>query len=133
MKTRLTLLLAACAALTPFTLSAMEPAAPKAYGLLFYSDTCGSCKVLDPKIEAVKADYLGKPLLFVRFDHSNAATSNQAALLADAIELEQVYSDQEKKSGYMLLVDADSKEVVGKLTRDLTEEQIKEELDKALN
>lgn len=111
---------------------AMEAAQPKVIGLLFYSDSCGSCKVLDPKIEAVKKDYATKPILFATFDHSNAGSKNQAALLADGLSLGKVYDAQKKASGYMLLIDPKSDEILAKLTRDMSEAEIKAAFDKAL-
>lgn len=124
-----TLVALACATAS---LHAAEPAQPEVLGVMFYADTCGSCKVLDPKIESAKADYLTKPILFTKLDHSSDASKNQAALLAGSIGIGEVYKAQEKASGFMLLLDADSKEVLGKLTRDMTEAEIKEALDKAL-
>lgn len=111
---------------------AITPAEPKVIGLMFFSDTCGSCKVLDPKIEAVKKDYLGKPILFTTLDHSNDGSKNQAALHAYTLGVGKVYEAQEKASGFMLLVKPGSGEVIAKLTRDMSEADIKASLDKAL-
>jgi len=111
---------------------AMDSAQPKVVGLMFYSDTCGSCKILDPKIESVKKDFLSQPILFTTLDHSNEGSKNQAALLADSLGLGKVYSAQEKASGFMLLVKPDSGEVLGKLTRDMSESDIKAAFESAL-
>ncbi len=116
--------------LTP--LHALEPAQPKVVGLMFYSDTCGSCKILDPKIEAVKGDYTTKPILFATLDHSNDGSKNQAALLAESLGLGKVYADQEKASGYMLLVNPGSGEILAKIDRDMSEAEIKTAFDEAL-
>jgi len=113
-------------------LQAMEPAQPKVVGLMFYSDTCGSCKILDPKIETVKKDYVAKPILFATLDHSNDGSKNQAALLADSLGLGKVYAAQEKASGFMLLVNPKTGEVIEKLTRDMTEAEIAATIDKAI-
>jgi len=111
---------------------AMEPAEPKVIGLMFYSDTCGSCKVLDPKIAAVKPEFLAKPILFAKLDHSNPDTKNQAALLADSLGLADVYKAQAKASGFLLLVNPDNQEVLAKITRDMSEADIKAALSKSL-
>ena len=115
------------------TTQAADPAEPELIGVMFYADSCGSCKILDPKIKKVQANYLSKPLLFATFDHSNDASKNQAALLAGSLDLGEVYKAQEKASGFMLVIDAETKKVVTKLTKDMTEEQIKEALDQALS
>jgi len=112
--------------------SAADPVEPKVVGLMFYADTCASCKVLDPKIQAVKSEFTGKPLLFTTFDHSNDATMGQAAMLAAALGVGELYAAQEKASGFMILIDAKSKQPLGKLTRDMSEEEIKAEFNKAL-
>jgi MYXO-CTERM domain-containing protein len=65
--------------------TAAEPVEPKVVGLMFFADTCASCKVLDPKIQAVKEEFVEQPILFATFDHSNDATKAQAALLAAAL------------------------------------------------
>lgn len=127
-----TFALVAVLGLTAAQVVAVEPAQPKLLGLMFYADTCATCKVLDPKIEAVKADYLGKPILFAKLDHSNDGSKNQAALLAGSLGVGEIYKAQEKASGFLLIIDAASKQVVGKLTRDMTEADIKAEFDKAL-
>ncbi|MGF1678895.1 MAG: TlpA family protein disulfide reductase [Candidatus Methylacidiphilales bacterium] len=114
-------------------LHALEPAQPKVVGLMFYSDTCGSCKILDPKIESVKKDYVTQPILFATLDHSNEGSKNQAALLAETLGLGKVYAAQEKASGFLLLVNPQSGEVITKLTRDMSEADIKAAFDQALN
>ncbi len=113
-------------------LQAMEPAQPKVVGLMFYSDTCASCKILDPKIQTVKKDYVAKPILFATLDHSNEGSKNQAALLADSLGLGKVYAAQEKASGFLLLVNPKSGEIITKLTRDMSEDEIKAAFDQAL-
>lgn len=111
---------------------ALESAEPKVVGLMFYADTCGSCKILDPKIEAVKKDYTAKPILFATLDHSNEGSRNQAALLAESLGLGKIYAAQEKASGFLLLINPKSGEVITKLTRDMSEAAIKAAFDKAL-
>ncbi len=111
---------------------ALEPAQPKVVGLMFYSDSCGSCKILDPKIESVKKDFATQPILFATLDHSNDGSKNQAALMAKSLGLGEVYTAQEKASGYMLLVNPRSGEIITKLTRDMSEADIKTAFDNAL-
>lgn len=118
--------------LTVFT-SALQaaPEKPKVHGILFFSESCGSCKILDPKIEKVKASFKGQPVLFTKLDHSNDFSSGQAELLAASIGVGNIYSKQAKKSGYMLLVN-DKNEVVAKLTKKMTEDEISAEITNAL-
>jgi thiol-disulfide isomerase/thioredoxin len=112
--------------------TAAQPVEPKVVGLMFWADTCASCKVLDPKIHAVKQEFVAQPILFATFDHSNDATKLQAAMLAAALGVGDIYKAQQKASGFLILVDAGTKQSVGKLTRDMSEEDIRKELNKAL-
>jgi thiol-disulfide isomerase/thioredoxin len=112
--------------------TAAEPVEPKVVGLMFFADTCASCKVLDPKIQAVKGEFVEQPILFATFDHSNAVTKAQAAMLAAALGVGDVYKAQQKASGFLILVDPKTKQPIAKLTRDMSEEHIKTEINKAL-
>jgi thiol-disulfide isomerase/thioredoxin len=112
--------------------TAADSVEPKVVGLMFFADTCASCKVLDPKIQAVKGEFVDQPILFATFDHSNDATKVQAAMLATALGVGDIYKAQEKASGFLILVDAKTKQPIAKLTRDMSEEDIKTELNKAL-
>lgn len=71
--------------------SAAQPVEPKVVGLMFWADTCASCKVLDPKIHAVKGEFVEQPILFATFDHSNDATKLQAAMLATGLGVGDIY------------------------------------------
>lgn len=112
--------------------NAAQPVEPKVVSLMFWADTCASCKVLDPKIHAVKKEFVEQPILFATFDHSNDATKLQAAMLATGLGVGDIYKAQEKASGFLILVDAKTKQPVGKLTRDMSEEDIRKEINKAL-
>lgn len=94
-------------------------AAPaETYGVLFYADWCASCKVLEPKIKEARAS-LAKdtPVLFVTLDLTDEGSRNQAAMLASLVNIESIYAAHSGKTGFMLLVDAKSKEVRQTLTK----------------
>jgi len=128
---RLLLALTLVAFIAPRLGNAAEPIAPQVIGLMFHSDHCGSCKVLDPKIKAAQASFAKEPILFLTFDHTDAATQMQAALLADATGMGEVYVAQSKANGFMLLVDPKSGEVVAKLSRDMSVAEIETAILKA--
>jgi len=134
-KHRLLSLLAAVTILSSFatqSVHAAEVDGPAVIGALFYSDTCGSCKVLDPKITAARETMADSPVLFVTFDHSNEATKNQAILLADRLGLEEIYASQKKASGFLLLIDAKTGEVIETITKSASAADIEASLAKAI-
>lgn len=124
--------LAATFALALGTAAFAQSAKPKVIGVLFYADWCGSCKVLDPKIEAVKTEFAGQPVLFTRMDFTNDFSKEQSDLLAAALGLGSAYSAQARKTGFMLLIDVETKEERGRLTRAQSEAEIKAAIESAL-
>jgi thiol-disulfide isomerase/thioredoxin len=107
----------------------IEP--PKVLALLFYADWCNSCKVLEPKLNQVKRDFQDQSILFTRFDLTDDFTKDQAAHYAALLGLEDVYHENAKKTGFVLLIDWPSKKVLGKITKEKSPEEIKSMLTHA--
>jgi len=128
----ISLLLLAFVATAFATASHAEEAKAEVVGLLFYADWCGSCKVLDPKLEAVKPDFADAPILFTRVDATDAFTKHQSALFASRIGLSKIYEENASSTGFMLLIDADSGKVLDKLVKTQTEAQLRSSIQKAL-
>lgn len=105
---------------------------PKVIGALFYADWCSSCKTLDPKLKSVQKSYVNKPVLFTQFDVTNLASQYQANLFAHTIGLEDVLNDIGVKTGFMVLINRESGDVVGKINRDDSPSVIKEKIDAAI-
>ncbi|MGF1531843.1 MAG: thioredoxin domain-containing protein [Puniceicoccaceae bacterium] len=117
------------AAVLPTSTSASEPGhqAAKAdrLAVLFHADWCGSCKTLDPLLKAARSqlpDDTG--ILFVAFDLTNQGSTNQAAMLAEVLSITPIYSEFGPKTGFVLIIDAESKEVLQTITKSETEESI---------
>src|SRR6266849_9686807 len=108
----------------------VEP--PKVLAVLFYADWCSSCKELEPKLNKVKRDFEGKPILFTRFDLTDDFTNDQAARYAALLGLEKYYTDNAGKTGYMLLIDSQSKKVLGRINKQDSSEAMKATLTSAL-
>ncbi len=109
-----------------------EPVKPKVVGVLFYANWCSSCKTLDPKIDAIKKDFAGQPILFTRVDFTDNFTLEQSDLLAAAMNLGPAYAEQRRRTGFMLLIDAETKQVLGRLAAAQTETDLKAAIEKAL-
>ena len=108
---------AACSACDSKEKSDCAVQKPSKIALVFHADWCGSCKALDPKIKSAHKELEGSDVLFVKLDLTDDATRQQAALLAGALGLGEVYSAQEGKTGIMLVIDGKSGEVVETVTR----------------
>ncbi len=106
----------------PFTSHSAEEGSsdvkPAVYGVLMYADWCGSCKALDPKISQAReeANLDQQDILFVRWDLTDEVTSHQAKMMAAVLGLSDLYEANAGKTGFMLLVDADSGEKLAQLT-----------------
>jgi len=106
---------------------------PKLLAVLFYADWCGWCKELEPKLNKVKGDFRGQPILFTRFDLTNEFTNDQSARYAALLGLEKYYVDNKGDTGYMLLIDSKTKKVLGKISRQDSPQEMKAALTKALS
>jgi thiol-disulfide isomerase/thioredoxin len=105
---------------------------PQVVGLVFYADWCGTCRVLEPRIDEVKKDMTDKPVLITRVDLTDEATRAQSQLFANWVGLGDIYQEQAGATGFMLLIDPQEKKVVDRITAQHSEEQIRETIDAAL-
>lgn len=134
MKRILTSLLLTATLLTPsLTALAQEKEKPDVIGLLFYADWCASCKVLEPKLNAVKKSFADKPILFTRVDLTDDYSKSQSKLLAGALGLSEIYTENAPKTGFMLLISTKDKKVLGKLVKTQSEDEIKTGIAAALS
>ncbi len=115
-----------------FAGSGSKQAKADVVGMLFYADWCGSCQILDPKIETAEKAFSGKPITFTKLDLTDSKTRAKAEKNSKKLGMESVFAEHGKKTGFFLLVDAESKEVISKITREYTEDQIKSEIKSAL-
>ncbi|MEM1264112.1 MAG: thioredoxin domain-containing protein [Pseudomonadota bacterium] len=102
------------------------PQEAELYAVLYYADWCPSCKVLDPALERAKnsADLNNAPVLFVRLDLTNKKTKAQSALLADALGISEHLAANGGKTGYAVLIDADTGDAKGTLTKTMSDDAI---------
>ena len=102
--------------------------------MLFYADWCGSCKILDPAIQKARgqSDLDNEPVLFVRLDLTDATKRYQAGLMANALGLSEFYDKNAGATGFLLLVDAESKEIIKRLTKTMDAKSITEEVRSAI-
>ncbi len=99
---------------------------PDLIAVKFHADWCGSCKKMGNVFSDLNNKFDGKSVLFVELDKTNMTTSHQAKMLASALGLEAIY-EQNKGTGFILILDARTKAVKAKLTasdgiKDMTKE-----------
>lgn len=91
----------------------------KTKAVLVYADWCGSCKVLDPKVQKAKSMGAIPGLDFVTLDYTNKDPNVFYAQADEAGVGKAVrdYLDGTIKTGVLLLVDMDDEKVIGKVTK----------------
>ena len=129
-------LLAAVAvfAITPQTSSAQscgdDKHETKLYALTFHSDYCGGCKALKPEVVALKPKLEGESIEWVEFDFTSKETKAESKKKAAELGVEDIYT-KNQATGFVLLVNAESKETVARLTsRQNSDEMYKIVIDK---
>ena len=117
MMKKLSLLTAALLLLANLALpaGAEAPAQPDLLAVKFHADWCGSCKKMGTVFEDLRNKYDGRSVLFVTLDLTNGTTRSQAEFLAATLGFGDVYS-QNGGTGFILLLDGESREQVAKLT-----------------
>lgn len=91
----------------------------KTKAVLVYADWCGSCKVLDPKVQKAKSMGAIPGLDFVTLDYT-LKDPNVFYAQADEAGVGKAvrdYLDGTIKTGVLLLVDVDDEKVIGKITK----------------
>ena len=107
---------------SPRTTSTQRQAAsaegPKVIAIKFHADWCGYCKAMGPVFEEMQAKYDQQPVLYVRLDQTREAGRRQAQYMAHALGMGDIWAEYGGKTGFVLLVDGTTGEVIEKLTHD---------------
>ncbi len=93
----------------------LEFSEPEVVGVLFYADWCGKCKVLDPQLKKATGSFINQPILLTTFDMTNLSSQFQSGQLAKALNLSDLYQKIGVKTGFMVLVDAESGELIDRV------------------
>jgi thiol-disulfide isomerase/thioredoxin len=125
----LTLIALTCGASAHAQADAAEE--PRLVAALFRSNWCGPCKILEPRYEQVMAGYGEAPLEQVRFD-SSFGRRGALAERASAEGIRSVYDATSGATGFVLLIDRDTQDVLARITVEYSEADIAGALDYAL-
>ena len=87
--------------------------------VLVYADWCGSCKVLDPKVQKLKAAGAVSGIDYVTLDYTDKNDANffasaEAAGVGPAVK---AHLSEKVKTGQLLLIDMDDQKVVDTITK----------------
>jgi len=88
---------------------------PEVVAATFTSAWCSSCKVLEPKLAAIIPEFAGSPVKFIEFDFTLGSNAEHKAIAAEN-GLTDVYPRFEGATGYTLLIDRDTGEIIDMLT-----------------
>lgn len=104
---------------------------PRLVAATFRSNWCGPCRVLEPRFTAVFADYAGAQIDPVYFDFT---FGRRAALTAraDAEGIRPVFDSMDGATGYVLLIDRETQDVLARITMHYSEDDIRGALEHAL-
>ncbi len=107
-----------------------EKSETKLQAFVFTSDHCGACKKLKPEVMALQPKLEGKNVEWVMFDFTSDATKTASKAKAKELGVSDIYN-KNQATGFVLLVDADSKETLATLTsRQTSDEMYKIVVDK---
>ena len=92
------------------------------YAVIFFAEWCGACKVLDPNLKPVMRSLADdESVAFVMLDMTDKTTTAASAEKAGDLGLADVFGENVGKTGFVLLVDAESGETIGRIeSRDAT-------------
>ena len=91
--------------------------APEVVAATFYATWCSPCRILEPRLSDVIPSFADKPVKFVKLDFTFGKRAEIEAFAQDE-GLADVYRQFGGASGFTLLVDRETGEVIDMLTMD---------------
>tara|TARA_R110000868_G_scaffold13609_2_gene63227 strand:- start:1347 stop:1799 length:453 start_codon:yes stop_codon:yes gene_type:complete len=104
---------------------------PRLVAAMFRSSWCGSCRILEPRIDDVRPDYADAAVEFVRFDFTLGQRSSVRDIAVEA-DITELYDRLVGRTGFMVLMDRETGTVFEILTTNYDREHIREALDRWL-
>lgn len=111
--------------------TSMDQKAPTAYVVKVHADWCGTCRALEPRIEALKQEFKGKDVEFVTFDLTSDETKEASKKLADSKGLADVFR-KNGKTGTVLVFPAKDPNQAQKLSKKDSEQNFRNAINKTL-
>ncbi|AFM06011.1 Thioredoxin [Bernardetia litoralis DSM 6794] len=109
-----------------------ETAPAKVIAVVFHADWCPYCVKLSDKIESIKADVDLSNVEFIEFDFTDKKTKKATEAFASEKNVQTVLENNQG-TGFLVLIDAETKEELVKITGKDSEKTIKESFEKYVN
>lgn len=100
----------------PFVYSNAMAHAPKAKAVVFFSEQCGSCKIIDPLMQEALTKIDGDKIDVVKFDFTDAQAIQKTKALAADKDVRYLLTEYGAKTGFIVLLDKDGK-MTDKITK----------------
>lgn len=97
-----------------------------------YADWCSACQNIKPKMALAMREFEKEPILFTKMDMTDDFTAHQSKLLASRIGVLDIFEKNEGKTGFVLLVDANTNEILDRITTDDDKEGIIKKINDTL-
>lgn len=101
---------------------------PKILAVTMHGDWCGKCKIMDPKLNSIKKEFKDTGILFTLLDMTDEFTKSQAQMQAALMGLQDLFQLHEGKTGYTVIIDAETGKELDRITHDLSEEEMRNKL-----
>lgn len=86
-------------------------ASPAVKAVAFHSDNCGSCKILGPKMKEAMGAINKDKIDVVKFDFTDSNTIAETKKLAASKGVSNLLEQYGAKTGFVVLLDANGKEI----------------------
>ena len=90
---------------------------PEVIAATFSSAWCSACKVLEPKLADIIPGFSTEPVRFVKLNFTFGQGAEQEKIAAD-LQFKDVYERFKGATGFTLLIDAESGDIIDMLTMD---------------
>lgn len=108
------------------------PAEPRLVAAMFRSSWCGSCRILEPRIEDIRAEYDDATVDFIKFDFTLGRRSGLRERAEEEGILE-LYDQLEGRTGFLVLMDRETGQVFEIITIAYDRDNIRAALDRWLS
>ena len=91
---------------------------PRVIAVKFHADWCGFCKAMGSAFEELQAKFDTQPVLYITLDHTREFNRKQSKYMAHSLGLSKVWAEHGGKTGFVLLINGTTLEVISMLTHE---------------